>query len=237
MYRTLTQKEKEMQSAAVDFIKKNKTLLINTFADPHVYTSRNEPISIFMAGVPGAGKTEVSRRLIEEMKTIPVRIDADDIRTLFCDIGYNGKNSYVFQKAASHGVDKLFDYVQKKKLHAIIDGTFASNNSIHNIDRALRRNRKVLIYYIYQDPKIAWKIAKGRELREGRHVPKQAFIHAYKKSMENVNYVKKCYPEVKLNVVIKNTQDNLEKQYLNVQAVDPYIKKVYNNHTLGEKLI
>ena len=171
----LTNEELKKQEEAVSFIKDNKQLLIQKFAGSEIYTPRSEPITIFMAGVPGAGKTEVSERLIEELKTKPVRIDADDIRELFRGIGYDGKNSYIFQKACSHGVDKLFDHVQNKRLHAIVDGTFASNNSIENVRRAIGRERKVFIYYIYQDPTIAWKAAKGRELEEGRHIPKKSF--------------------------------------------------------------
>ena len=66
--------EQKMCDKAVDFIKDNKKLLIETFANPSVYTTRQEPITIFMAGTPGAGKTEVAEGLIEEKNTKPVHI-------------------------------------------------------------------------------------------------------------------------------------------------------------------
>jgi UDP-N-acetylglucosamine kinase len=234
----LTPEESKKQEEAVSFIKNNKQTLIKKFANAEIYTPRNEPITIFMAGVPGAGKTEVSKRLIEELNTKPVRIDADDMRELFRDIGYDGKNSYIFQKACSHGVDKLFDHAQMKRLHTIVDGTFSSENSIRNVGRAIGRERKVFIYYIYQDPIIAWKAAKGRELEEGRYIPKEAFVRAYAKSRENVNKAKEIYANaIKLNVIIKNAEYNLEKQHLNINNVDSYINKIYTDNELDEAIL
>lgn len=179
---------------------------------------------------------EIDRK--EEMKIKPIRIDADDIRELFEDIGYNGRNSYVFQKACSIGVHKLFNHVQEKKLHAIIDGTFATNNSMEDVSRALGRNIKVFIYYIHQDPIVAWEIAKGRENIEGRSVPKKAFIDSYFKSRENVNRVKKEFLEkVELNLIIKNVERNLEKQILNIDHIDFYVKKIYNKSELMKVIL
>ncbi len=234
----LTEKEQKMCDDAVIFVKENKKMLIAKFADSEKYSTRKEPISIFMAGIPGAGKTEVAKRLIEETKINPVHIDADEIRELFRKIGYNGKNSYIFQKACSHGVDKLFDYVQSKKLHSIIDGTFASDNSMKNIERSLGRDRKVFIYYIYQNPIIAWKIVKGRENLEGRSIPKEAFIDSYFKSMENVNKAKNNFTEnIKLNILFKNAESNLEKQVLNIYNIDYYVEKIYNESELRKIIL
>ena len=41
-----------------------------------------EPVSIFMAGSPGAGKTEASKALVREFRD-PVRIDPDELRSEF----------------------------------------------------------------------------------------------------------------------------------------------------------
>ena len=235
MRKVLSLEDIKCQATAVKFIKDNKKLLIEKFASPQVFTSREEPITIFMAGVPGAGKTEISKNIIKEKEIKPVRIDADDIRKLFKDIGYNGTNSDIFQQACSHGVDKLFDYVQYKKLHAIVDGTFASNNSIKNVERVIGRGRKVFIYFIYQDPEIAWKITKGREIKEGRSVPEEAFINAYTSSIKNVNEAKAIFKnEIELNIIIKNAQDNLEKQHLNKDKVDSFIEKVYSKNEIRD---
>jgi len=87
MQKTLSAEDIKLQNKAVKFIKDNKKLLINKFANPEIYTPRKEPITIFMAGMPGAGKTEISKGLVNELKTKPVRIDADEIRELFSGIG------------------------------------------------------------------------------------------------------------------------------------------------------
>ena len=49
---------------AKKFIKKNKDLLFEKFAGGKIYQPNENPISLFMAGSPGAGKTEYSKRFI-----------------------------------------------------------------------------------------------------------------------------------------------------------------------------
>lgn len=229
----LTKQEQEISERALVYVRQSKKQIQQKFADNRIYTPSDHPITVFMAGVPGAGKTEVSKRLIDEFDNKAVRIDADDIRDLFVTYGYNGKNSYIFQRACAKGVDILFDYVQQKKLHAIVDGTFQTKNSLENVRRALGRGRKVFIYYIYQDPFVAWKAVRGRESKEGRHIPKDAFIDAYFQSHDNANFVKKEYGQkVVLNLIIKNAEEGMEKQILNIGTIDGYIKKVYRREEL-----
>ena len=43
----------------------------------------------------------------------------------------------------------------------------------------VEKHFRVTIFYVYQDPKIAWKFTQEREIAEGRHVPKKAFINAF----------------------------------------------------------
>mgnify|MGYP001462573950 CR=1 FL=1 len=64
-----------------------------------------------------------------------VRIDADDIRELMREVGYNGANAEQFQHAATKGVNILYDEVLRKKYSAILDGTFAYGNWRENIER------------------------------------------------------------------------------------------------------
>ncbi len=229
--------EKQLGDESILFIKQNKHLLYDRFANDEFFTPRAEPITVFMAGIPGAGKTEVARHIIAQMRTKPVHIDADEIRELFRGAGYNGTNAHIFQRASSHGVDKLFDYVQQKRFHAIVDGTFAHNRVIENVERSLGRKRKVIIYFISQDPIIAWKITKGRERDVGRRVPKKAFIDAYFKSHENIKYIKEKFGDnIELNLIVKNAQTGLQKQYNNIDDIDPYIDMRYSRSTLEEKL-
>ena len=105
------------------FIKKNKKLLFEKFASVEIYKPTDNPISWFMAGSPGAGKTEFSQALLKELSLPIVRIDADEIKKIIPI--YNGANSDIVQGASSIGVDILYSYVLKKKLSTLLDGTFS----------------------------------------------------------------------------------------------------------------
>jgi predicted ABC-type ATPase len=218
------------------YIKEHKLELIARFANPEKYHTVDHPISLFMAGSPGAGKTEVSKRLIEQFAdNAPVRIDADDIREMFPN--YTGANSHIFQRACTTGVNKLFDYVLDHNLNVILDGTFAYERAMENIERSLKRDRRVIIYYLFQDPVIAWKFTKIREETEGRWVSKEVFIHSFLRSRENVNEAKAHFGEkIELNMIIKDFTKNIEKVFPNVGSIDKYLPKVYTINGL-EKLL
>lgn len=218
------------------FIKEHKKNLIARFADPEKYHSVDHPISLFMAGSPGAGKTEVSKRLIEQfVDNTPVRIDADDIRGMFPN--YTGVNSHIFQSACTTGVNKLLDYALNHNLNVILDGTFAYERAMENIERSLKRDRRVIIYYLFQDPVIAWKFTKIREETEGRRVSKEVFIHSFLRARENVNEAKAHFGEkIELNMIIKDFTNNFEKVFPNIGSIDKYLPKVYTINELEEIL-
>ena len=104
--------ENQESGLAKSHIKLNRGLLVRQFAGDVDPTFGIAPISIFMAGSPGAGKTEFSRRLIEGFQSKPIVIDADDIRKIIP--GYLGGNSHVYQAAATKGVHILYDYALEK---------------------------------------------------------------------------------------------------------------------------
>lgn len=231
----------DLSDKALQYVKNNKKLICNKFADPSIYLQTDHPFTIFMAGEPGAGKTEFSKSYIKELvKKIPgikiVRIDPDDIREIFDE--YTGDNSHEFQKACGQGVEYLFDHVQEKKINAILDGTFVNyEKQKKNISRALNRKRKVEIFYIYQNPLTAWDFTKKREVVEQRHVSKDIFIEAYFKSRENVNKIKKEFrSEVELSLVLKDVNNQVEKIHFNIDQLDSYLKESYNREELGKIL-
>lgn len=234
MNNTLTDGER-----AKEFIKKNKHLLFEKFASNKIYQPNENPISLFMAGSPGAGKTEYSKALIEIAKNSAnpiVRIDADEIREIIPQ--YNGANSDLVQRAASIGVHKLYDYVLKNKLNVMLDGTFAKFDIAHrNIIRSLNRNRVIGIYYVYQDPLIAWEFTKKREKLEGRKVPKIVFIEAFINARENVTRIKTIFKDkIKLYLVIKNYSNNIEKFYPKVNNINDHFKIQYSEEKLNQLL-
>ena len=224
----------QISDNAKDFIKKEKRTLIKKFANLEKFPSIKKPFSFFMAGSPGAGKTEFSKRLIEMMIPIPiVRIDTDEIKEFVPQ--YNGKNSDVVQGAASIAVDNLNYYTLKHKQNSIMDGTFANYNvAYRNITNCLNKKRRISIFYLYQDPLIAWDFTRKRERLEGRYIPKEAFIDAFFKARENVQLIKHEFGEkVRLNLVIKNKENDIEKIEFDINNIDNIIKIRYNKNSLN----
>ena len=190
--------------------------------------------AVFMAGSPGAGKTEVATTLAGLSENICM-IDADEFRRRFPD--YNGLNSSEFQKGSSWLVDHVFTFLLKKGYSFILDGTFAIGKAEQNIERALKRDYLVTIYYIYQDPYVAWEFTRKREKAEGRFVPKERFINAYFKSRENIIKVKGKFDDlVEVNVIFKDYQNDITEIIENVQELDLVLPRSYTKKELEVNL-
>jgi len=228
----------DISEKAIDHIKKlaKSKELYDIFASNEKYKEFLSPITIFMAGSPGAGKTEFSKNWIINLNKkydFPiVRIDADEIRKL-CP-GYNGNNSHLFQGAVSIGVNKLYDYVLKKKYSVLLDSTFSSlKYAEENIERAISRDREVYVFYIYQDPLIAWEHTLKREKIENRRITIDVFVEDFFKAKENVNKIKDTFKEkVDIYLIKKDYNSNIEKFWINIDKIDNYIKFVYTQDSL-----
>ncbi len=172
--------DEQLQREAMDFIRTHKHRLIETFASEKFYERDERPVSIFMAGSPGAGKTEFSKYLLEntiaEMNIKKViRIDPDEIRNMLP--GYKGGNAYLFQKAIDRGVHILHNYALDTSKNFILDSTFSEpKRAYENVERSLKRNRTVQIFYLYLDPFIAWDITQKREAIEAAAKVSGTFI-------------------------------------------------------------
>jgi len=230
--------DEKIHKEAVDFIKQHKQDLINRYILGTGCRPVSNPVTYFMAGSPGAGKTEFSKNFVASFFPINscVRIDADDIREMIpC---YDGKNSHGVQSAACLGVEKLYDYILKNKFNALVDGTLASYNVAEmDIRRSLKRGREVGIFYIYQDPIVAWNFTKIREEKEGRAITKDVFINALFQSKENVDKLKSVFQEkIKIFLVEKNYEHKIVKFEINIGAIDKYIKIEYSKESLGQIL-
>lgn len=222
----MIEEEKNQSEQAKLFVRQHADLLIQKFANSTVYLEDAHPVSLFMAGSPGAGKTEISKRLIKRFQNEPVRIDADEIRELIP--GYTGANSYLFQDAANKGVNILYDHVLHHNINVILDATFAYANAQNNIARSLKHDRTCEIYYIYQEPTVAWELTKKREAIEHRYVSREVFINAFIQAHINVNSVKQVFKDqIELNLVIKDFDRNIEQLFSDIKNVDEHIPKVY----------
>lgn len=231
----MTEEEIKLSEEAHSWIKKNRKALIEKFDSAEKCEPDVLPTTLFMAGSPGAGKTEISKRLMAEFKQKPIRIDADEIRTI-CP-GYTGANAHIFQKAATKGVQTLQDYALDRSINIILDGTFAYYGALENIQRSLDHGRKVVIFFVYQDPIEAWEFTKKREALEKRRVSKGIFIDAFLKARENVNKAKERFgSKIQLNLVIKDYEKDLERLELNIENVDNYIEKEHDQTSLKQLL-
>jgi UDP-N-acetylglucosamine kinase len=76
----MSDEDLQVEAIALEYVKSHKKELIERFCPPSICHSIANPVSLFMAGSPGAGKTEVSKGLIKKFNDVPVRIDADEIR-------------------------------------------------------------------------------------------------------------------------------------------------------------
>ncbi|GAB2025987.1 zeta toxin family protein [Lactovum odontotermitis] len=215
----------------LEYAKTNKDKFINEIIrgkspDP-------EKDAVFMAGSPGAGKTEVASGLAENYDNHVV-IDADAFREKFPD--YNGKNSSDFQKAASWLVEQALKFVLEKGYSFILDATFAILSAEKNISRAEKRGFRVTIFYVYQEPQIAWQFTKEREITEGRKVPKKTFINAYFKARENIQKVKERHPQVVLHIIVKDYQNNISEVHYAADNVQLVLPERYSIEELEDKL-
>ena len=119
----MNDEELKLSEEAFRWIKINYKKVIQKFADTTEYAADELPTTLFMAGSPGRrenGNIKTTHSSASKQK--PIRIDADEIRTL-CP-GYAGNNAHVFQNAATKGVHILYDYALKNNINAILDGTF-----------------------------------------------------------------------------------------------------------------
>lgn len=228
--------DEEISELAKKFVKANKKEIKEHFAGDSICLPDENPVSIFMAGSPGAGKTEFSKWFLKVTEMPAVRIDTDEARDYIPH--YDGHNASVVQGAASMAVEYIHDHVIKKKKNMVLDATFANYEiSLSNVKRSLNKGRHVEIFYLYQDPLVAWKFTQYREKLEGRIVPKEIFVESFFKAGENVNKVKKEFgKQLQLHIAIKNFENGLEKFKLNVESIDPYVNMIYNRTSLMEKL-
>ncbi len=239
---------------AKKYLKENKKRLLEQFASLDKYPSTEKPFSIFMAGSPGAGKTETSKGLIESgliEKLVSfkcdggiVRIDDDEIRSFFGDIGYDGTNTDIFKSASNVGVEKIFDFSLNKKQNIILDNTFSNyKKSRDNVKRSLDKDRSVGIFYLYIDPIVAWNFTIKRSDEEGRSIPEDFFVESLFKAKDNVNQIKKEFgSQIELTLIerLYNNDKDVNrfevKINLNIDSVDNHLKMKYTKQSLISKI-
>lgn len=229
----------EIKQKAVAFAKSHRKEFAKRFTNPEIYFPEDNPVSVFMAGSPGAGKTEASHELIANISNggSVLRIDPDELRSEFED--YSGNNAYLFQGAISILVERILDEAFKKQQSFILDGTLSSyDNAKKNIDRSLDRKRVVQILYVYQLPQLAWQFVQERESLEGRGILPETFIEQYFASREVVNRLKREYGgAVNVDLLMKNNDNSHRFFEFGVDCIDPYIPERFSREELERTIL
>lgn len=232
--------DEEINAAAIKFAKRNKKSIARRLTNPTEYVPDPIPISVFMAGSPGAGKTEFSKNLIsileKDREQRVVRIDGDEIREYMPE--YTGRNSHLFQGAVSIVIEKMHDLVLQNSQSFIFDSTFSQyEKAVENINRSLKKNRPVHIFYTYQEPKVAWGFTKAREKVEGRNIPKDAFIKHFLGARETIIKISEKFGEEIVIFFVKKdfelgTVERAVEIKPGVASIDDYIAERYTEDEL-----
>ena len=236
----MTPQEKRIEQAALEYAKKRRTEIARRLTSPEAFAPEVNPVSVFMAGSPGAGKTEASIALLnlksaEGAKVL--RIDPDELREELP--GYTGANAWLFQRAVIPIVERIHDLALEQQQSFLLDGTLSSYNvAEENILRSLKRGRAVQILYVYQDPQQAWNFVQAREAAEGRRIQPEDFVRQYFAARDVVNRLKlKFGKDIQVDLLMKNNDGSRQFYRAGIDQIDNHIPEKYTEidvrHMLG----
>ena len=224
----LSTEDTRVESEALEFARKNKKSIAKRLTDPVIFVTEENPVSVFMAGSPGAGKTEASLELLQKLGDgAVIRIDPDELRSEFAS--YDGGNAWLFQKAVSVLVDRIHDVALDQKQSFLLDGTLSNfDRAEKNISRSLKKGRAVQILYVYQEPMLAWEFVQKREAAEGRRIRPEHFIEQYFGARQVVNRLKTEFgKQISIDLLLKNN-DNSQRLYkAGIDQIDHHVPEKY----------
>lgn len=215
----MTPAEAAVHAQAVSWAKQNRTAFARNLTSIDQFPGEQEPVSVFMAGSPGAGKTESSKAMAAELGSF-LRIDPDEFRKEIP--GYDGTNSWLVQDAVSLLLERVLDRAFKQNQTFLLDGTLSSYMVAEkNVARCVDRGRSVLVVYVYQDPELAWRFVRARELTEGRRIPPQRFVQQFFESRRVVNDLKvKFGQDIVIDVLLKDIDGKNRRYAANVSDLN-----------------
>jgi len=233
----MTEDDAHIETEALEYARRHKKEIARRLTDPAKYPREANPVSVFMAGSPGAGKTEASIELLASFGSPTIiRIDPDELRSEFP--AYSGGNAWLFQKAISVLVDKIHDMVLDQKQSFLLDGTLSHyEKALKNIQRSLKKARTVQILYVYQAPMQAWAFVQAREAKEGRHIRPEDFIEQYFAARVVVNRLKRELGKgIRLDLLMKNNDNSNQFYRAGVDQIDSHIPEQVSQQDL-ERLL
>ncbi len=257
----MTDEELKVQDYAKKYIEGHKDELIKKFILDKK-PLRINALSLFMAGSPGAGKTEFANNYmpvkldkadkelqrilsdnnidIDEAESLLIKIDVDEIRDFIP--GYRKTNTtieqkgnaHVIQSAANRGLDILRKFCFDNAISFLHDGTFGNYDTMRElIKKSISKGRTVHIYYLYLDPLKAWEFTKAREYIEGRNIVKDKFIQQFFDSQVNIDKIKKEFGDrVKLNCIFKDDNNKVSEILLNQTNIADLLEVKYSKNII-----
>jgi len=214
----------------IKWAKQNKkSLVAKIVGEAKQSSNKAQPIAVFAAGIPGAGKTEFLDKLLEGIDNI-VRIDMDEVVKLFED--YSPDRYYEFRGAANIIVDETVIYCRHNRLDFVLDGTFGSGRAVDNIRNALKRHH-VTIFYVYKDPTVAWQHTKDRQLVTKRGVDNNGFIESCINVPNNLREVRdKFGDKVSIMLIQKDRKNNTFQLTKDSSIIDDLLEVSYTKNSL-----
>jgi UDP-N-acetylglucosamine kinase len=228
----LSAAEQKVCDEALAFARSNRKAIAARFCNVDLYPPEECPVSVYMAGSPGAGKTEASIELIANLGGQVLRIDPDELRDELP--GYTGDNAWLFQRAVSVLVDRILDTALQQSQTFLLDGTLTHyEKAVANIDRSLRKGRAVQVLYVYQEPGQAWQFVQAREALDGRRIHPETFIDQYFAARDVVNRLKRHFDgNIRIDLLLKNIDGSNRTFVNNVDQIDSYVPEKYDHTTL-----
>lgn len=211
----------------------NKKELVKKILELSGAEPEDEPAGFFMAGLPGSGKTEISKNLIQDSGVKLFRIDMDEIAEMLP--GYEPEHADEFRKPATAVLSECFSYALHHNISFLMDGTFGSTQAIRNIERSLSHGFRVQIVYAFQDPKLAWGFTVAREKIEHRAIKFDGFIDAYYRTIANIKKVCETFEgQIAIDIAVKDAENKVGKWLRDVSPseIDEIIQMEYNKDKL-----
>jgi len=224
LQKTSNLSDEDIIKEAINYFKENKKEILKFF----LKNEQSKNHLILTAGASGVGKSEFVKNLNKKYNYNVV--DIDEIRKIFPF--YSGQNASLFQKPSIKVVEYLVDYFFKHNLSFIIDSNLASFKVAQkNIERALKRNYKIDIYFLYRDYHKCKEYTKIREEKEGRRVNDEVFNKKAENSLLVIKEIINTYYDndnvsIYINEIDKQ-QFFLEKTQM-LKKIDEYFENLKN---------
>ncbi len=194
-------------------------------------------VAFFMAGIPGAGKTEFTQNTIREDTPELIPIEHDQLVEYIK--GYRPEAYYNYRKAGSALVTRIFNDCLKNGYAFVFDGTLSHENGHRNINKCLKKGYRVIVVYIVQEANAAWELTQARELVKKRSIERKGFVETCNKINANLLKIFKTHNgDDKFSFWIINKRGHkdlrnataiMHSQRLNkAKQIEQALKKPYN---------